>query len=124
LPLSWLLCGRQLGLQLDGKLPILDLHMSGLGGLAMVEQLKSSPARREIPVVILTAFADSANTIDAMRLGAFDHLTKRVGRDDVKAVLDCALARPQAVAAVFTSMSASAKQIPANMWLDPRMNLI
>jgi len=51
-----------------------------------------------VPVVILTAFADSANTIEAMKLGAFDHLTKPVGRDDVQAVLARALSRPRTLA--------------------------
>src|SRR5207253_2651370 len=46
------------------------------------------------------AFADSANTIEAMKLGAFDHLTKPVGRDDVKAVLERALARPRVAARI------------------------
>jgi DNA-binding NtrC family response regulator len=36
---------------------------------------------------VLTAFASAENTIEAMRLGAFDHLTKPIGRDELKALL-------------------------------------
>jgi DNA-binding NtrC family response regulator len=79
----------------DGiTLVFLDLRMPGLDGLEVLKRLKENIEHGEIPVIILTAFADSANTIEAMRLGAFDHLTKPVARNDIKAVLERALARP------------------------------
>jgi two-component system NtrC family response regulator len=39
-------------------------------------------------VVVLTAFATAANTIEAMRLGAFDHLTKPIGRQELATLLE------------------------------------
>ncbi len=85
----------------DGiALIFLDLRMPGLGGLEVLRELKDDSEFRDIPVVILTAFADSGNTIEAMKLGAFDHLTKPVGREDVKILLERALARPRAMAKV------------------------
>jgi two-component system NtrC family response regulator len=39
------------------------------------------------PVAILTAYASANNTIEAMRLGAFDHLTKPIGREQVADLL-------------------------------------
>jgi len=82
-------------IETDGiALVFLDLRMPGLDGLEVLKRLKENMEHREIPVIILTAFADSANTIEAMKLGAFDHLTKPVARNDVKAVLERALARP------------------------------
>jgi DNA-binding NtrC family response regulator len=39
------------------------------------------------PVAVLTAVPTSANTIEAMRLGAADHLAKPIGREDLKALL-------------------------------------
>jgi hypothetical protein len=39
-------------------------------------------------VTVLTAFASPANTIEAMRLGAHDHLTKPIGRSDLAAARD------------------------------------
>jgi DNA-binding NtrC family response regulator len=59
-----------------------------LDGLAVLAQLRDDPALAAIPVVMLTAHATSDNTIDAMRLGAFDHLTKPVGRDDIARLLE------------------------------------
>ncbi|KVF66209.1 sigma-54-dependent transcriptional regulator [Burkholderia vietnamiensis] len=66
----------------------LDFRLPDLDGLAVLAQLRDDPALAVIPVVMLTAHATSDNTIDAMRLGAFDHLTKPVGRDDIARLLE------------------------------------
>jgi DNA-binding NtrC family response regulator len=78
------------------SLALVDLRMRGLDGLEVLHRIKSHPAHGDLPVVILTAFADSANTIEAMKLGAFDHLTKPIGRDDLATLLSRVLARPRA----------------------------
>src|SRR5205814_9620477 len=65
---------------------LLDLNMPGMDGIEVlrrIRSLESPPA-----VVVLTAFASAENTIEAMRLGAFDHLTKPIGRDELKALLE------------------------------------
>lgn len=80
--------------RLKPALAFLDLRMRGLGGMELLRALKSAETTARVPVVILTAYADSANTIEAMKLGAFDHLTKPIGRDDVQAVLSRALQEP------------------------------
>jgi DNA-binding NtrC family response regulator len=65
---------------------LLDLRMPG--GIDGIEALRRIRSRRDAPaVVVLTAFASAENTIEAMRLGAFDHLTKPIGRDELKALL-------------------------------------
>jgi len=61
---------------------LLDLRMAGLDGLDVLKGLRADRPEAP-PVAILTAYATSANTIEAMRLGAFDHLTKPIGRDDL-----------------------------------------
>jgi DNA-binding NtrC family response regulator len=78
---------------------LLDLRMPGdLDGMATLERICALPDRP--PVTVLTAFASPANTIEAMRLGAHDHLTKPIGRSDLAAALDAMLAhaRPDAAA--------------------------
>jgi DNA-binding NtrC family response regulator len=60
---------------------LLDLRIPRMDGLEILRQLRSRPGAP--PVAILTAYASAANTIEAMRLGAFDHLTKPIGRDDL-----------------------------------------
>src|SRR2546430_1825873 len=65
---------------------LLDLNMPGMDGIEVLRRIRS----QESPpaVVVLTAFASAENTIEAMRLGAFDHLTKPIGRDELKALLE------------------------------------
>jgi two-component system NtrC family response regulator len=77
---------------------MMDVRMPGLNGLEVLQRVRSDPRSAHVPVIILTAFAASHNTIEAMKLGAFDHLTKPVGRDDVRDVLARVLARPAAEA--------------------------
>src|SRR5882757_2203953 len=68
----------------------LDLRMPGIDGLEVLRRIR---ATRQSPVVtVLTAHATATNTIEAMRLGAFDHLTKPIGRKDVARVLSDMLA--------------------------------
>ncbi|MGH6845316.1 MAG: sigma-54-dependent transcriptional regulator, partial [Methylocella sp.] len=61
---------------------LLDLRMSGMGGLEILRRLRAVPAGAP-PVAVLTAYASAGNTIEAMRLGAFDHLTKPIARDEL-----------------------------------------
>lgn len=69
-------------------LAIVDLRMPGDDGLAF---LRKASELSPVPCIMLTAYASGANTIDAMRLGAFDHLTKPVARAALVETLDRAL---------------------------------
>lgn len=74
-----------LGSDIDAVL--LDLRMpGGMDGIEVLRRIRSE--NDAPPVVVLTAFASAANTIEAMRLGAFDHLSKPIGRDALKALLE------------------------------------
>src|SRR6266702_2915927 len=75
---------------------LLDLNMPGMDGIEVLRRIRS----QESPpaVVVLTAFASAENTIEAMRLGAFDHLTKPIGRDELKALLERLPSRRRPVA--------------------------
>ncbi len=64
---------------------LLDLRVPRMNGLEILKQLRSRPGAP--PIAILTAYASAANTIEAMRLGAFDHLTKPIGRDDLTSLI-------------------------------------
>jgi two-component system NtrC family response regulator len=65
---------------------LLDLRMpGGLDGIEVLRRIRT--AANPPPVIVLTAFASAENTIEAMRLGAFDHLTKPIGRDELRSLL-------------------------------------
>jgi DNA-binding NtrC family response regulator len=65
---------------------LLDLRMPGMDGLELLRRLRAGGIGAP-PVAILTAYATSANTIEAMRLGAFDHLSKPIGRDELRSLI-------------------------------------
>ena len=64
----------------------LDHRMPGMDGLHTLVGLRKTLDPLP-PVVVLTAHASGRNTIEAMRLGAFDHLTKPITRAAVGEVL-------------------------------------
>ncbi len=76
---------------------LLDLRMPGLDGMEVLRRIRALPAPPG--VAVLTAVPTAANTIEAMRLGAIDHLAKPVGRADLAALLSTLLATPDAMPA-------------------------
>ena len=68
---------------------LLDLRMPGMDGLAVLRALAGVEAP---PVAVLTAVPTAANTIEAMRLGAVDHLTKPIGRSALQTLIERMLA--------------------------------
>lgn len=75
----------------------LDHRMPGMDGLQTLSALRARAGRLP-PVIVLTAFSSAGNTIEAMRLGAFDHLAKPIGREAVREVLERALQQRTATA--------------------------
>jgi DNA-binding NtrC family response regulator len=71
----------------------LDFKMPGTDGLDVLRRLRARPETISLPVVMLTAFATSSNTIEAMKLGAFEHMIKPLRRRDVEALIERMLSR-------------------------------
>lgn len=66
-----------------------DLKMPNRGGLALVEALSKMEFQPE--VVVITAFGTIETAIKAIRLGAYDYLTKPIDGDDFQLVVNRAL---------------------------------
>jgi FixJ family two-component response regulator len=72
---------------------LLDLRMSGLSGLELQERLSAEGCG--LPVIFLTGHGEVASTVQAMKGGAEDYLTKPVTKVALLEVLERALRRDQ-----------------------------
>jgi CheY-like chemotaxis protein len=66
---------------------LLDVMMPDMDGYEVVSRLKADPALKDIPVVFVTALADSENRAKGLALGAADYLTKPVMPDALSGCL-------------------------------------
>jgi DNA-binding NtrC family response regulator len=64
---------------------ILDLKMPGLNGIDVLQQLKTVAPDTE--AVVLTGYASQETAVQALRLGAFDYITKPCMLDEVEVIL-------------------------------------
>ncbi len=72
---------------------VLDLNLPGMDGYNVLEQLRSRPATRDIPVVVLTAKGDEDNEVRVFGLGADDFITKPFRARALSARLEAVLGR-------------------------------
>jgi DNA-binding NtrC family response regulator len=72
-------------------LVITDLRMPGIGGMEFLRRLKDKWSDTE--VVVMTAFGSIDTAVAAMRLGAYDYLTKPINRERFPVVVEKALER-------------------------------
>jgi type II secretory ATPase GspE/PulE/Tfp pilus assembly ATPase PilB-like protein/CheY-like chemotaxis protein len=72
---------------------ILDLNLPGIDGYTVLAQLRSRPATREIPVMVLTAKGDEDNEVRVFELGADDFVTKPFRARALTARLEAVLGR-------------------------------
>ena len=66
-----------------------DLVMPGITGMDVLKEVLASKIR--IPVIVITAFGTVQTAVEAMRLGAFDYLTKPFNLDELMIVIEKAL---------------------------------
>ena len=70
-------------------LVITDMKMEGISGIDLLNNIKKlSP---DTLVIIITAFGAVEDAVEAMKLGAYDYITKPVNRDELKLVVQKAL---------------------------------
>jgi FixJ family two-component response regulator len=70
---------------------ILDLRMPGMTGLELLEKMNQLAITT--PVVIVTAYADVPNAVNAMKCGAIDFLQKPVTPDQLRTIVKDILVR-------------------------------
>jgi len=65
---------------------LLDIVMPGVDGMQVLEELRTRYA--QLPVVMLTATKTVKTAVGAMKLGAFDYVTKPFDVDELRLILD------------------------------------
>jgi len=58
----------------DFDVVVTDLHMEGMNGFALCERIVAN--RPDVPVVMITAFGSLESAVGAIRVGAYDFITK------------------------------------------------
>jgi DNA-binding NarL/FixJ family response regulator len=84
------------------EVALLDLHMPGLGGLAVVERLPAvSPATRAL---VLTSFGDQANVLSAVEKGAAGFVLKTCAPEELVTAVRAVAAGEAYLSPVVTRM--------------------
>jgi two-component system response regulator PilR (NtrC family) len=73
----------------DFDLIISDIKMPGITGIELLERVRETSA--DTPVVLITAHGSTESAVEAMRIGAYDYLTKPCSVDEMCLVVEKAL---------------------------------
>ncbi|MGC1265354.1 MAG: sigma-54 dependent transcriptional regulator, partial [Candidatus Acidiferrum sp.] len=68
-----------------------DWKMPRMGGEELLRHLRSDPRLAAIPIIVITAFGSSHSAIEAVRLGAYDFVTKPFDLDEIVLAAERAL---------------------------------
>jgi two-component system response regulator PilR (NtrC family) len=101
---------------------IVDVMMPGMDGIAVLQELKKLDD--ELPVLMVTAFASVETAITAMKLGAFDYVTKPFKNDEVLVVVRNAVERRHLIAentALRQNLQAQAQRFSGIIGRSPKM---
>lgn len=86
---------KALKIMQSGSLPdlvLLDIMMPGMDGYEVCQHLKKDPVTRDIPVIFLTAKAETSDETRGLELGAVDYITKPISPPIVMARVKTQLA--------------------------------
>jgi two-component system response regulator PilR (NtrC family) len=104
---------------------IVDVMMPGMDGIAVLQELKKLDD--DLPVLMITAFASVETAIVAMKLGAFDYVTKPFKNDEVLVVVRNGVERRQLIAentALRQNLQAQAQRFSGIIGRSPRMKQV
>lgn len=77
----------------DADLILQDVRMPDIDGISVLKKVKA--ARPSLPIVIMTAFGTIDAAVEAIKLGAYDYVTKPFPREKILSVLRNALEKEQ-----------------------------
>jgi len=98
----------------DVDLVITDMLMPDLNGSEVLKQIRH--INKQIPVIIITAFSNLDNAIEALRLGATDFIKKPFDMDELRLNIDKALD--------ITSLKAENKRLKERLNQEDKYRLV
>ena len=103
-------------------LVISDMRMPICTGEELLKEI--STKYQSTPVVMITAYGTITQAVDAMRLGAFDFITKPFSLEDIEGLLERLVKKPPTYTASLTENKKSTKDSVALITNDPKMREI
>lgn len=70
-----------------------DIQMPQMNGIELLREIRSQEI--EVTVLMITAFSSTEDAVEAMKLGAYDYITKPFKNDEIRLVIKKALERTQ-----------------------------
>lgn len=70
-------------------LVLLDIKLPDIDGMKLLEKIKQR--EKNLPIIMLTAYGDIKEAVKALKLGAYDYLTKPFNNDEIILVIKRAL---------------------------------
>ncbi|HEX7643408.1 MAG TPA: response regulator [Burkholderiaceae bacterium] len=77
--------GIQRAVFIKPDLILMDVMMPGMDGFEATRQLKSIIATRDIPIIFMTALADTASKLEGFKAGGVDYVTKPLAMEEMLA---------------------------------------
>lgn len=103
--------GRNLAASRLPDLILLDIMMPGESGFESCEKLKKDPQTAHIPVVFLSAKADTESKVTGLTLGAVDYMTKPFEKKEVLARVGRHLETRDAYRSIIELQAAKLRQV-------------
>ncbi|HEY3357605.1 MAG TPA: sigma-54 dependent transcriptional regulator [Polyangia bacterium] len=73
----------------DFDVVVTDVNMTGMNGLELCERIAAN--RPDLPVIVITAFGSMETAVSALRVGAYDFITKPFDLDALELTLERAM---------------------------------
>jgi len=72
---------------------VTDMKMPHMGGLELLKKLREQD--NQVSVLVMTAYSSTEEAVEAMKLGAYDYITKPFKNDEIRLVIKKALERKE-----------------------------
>lgn len=117
--------GYEKALSVNPDLILLDMMLPGLNGVEVVKRLKQTKATRDIPFIVLTAYAADANFMESgvLALGAVEYMRKPVQMTELIKTIKRLLGGSRAKPAFAVWKRGAFRIVPESrsVWVDGRM---